>query len=53
MTCFEIEGGAPLHGEVEVSGAKNAALPLMAAAILTPGKSSACIACRTSTISRP
>jgi UDP-N-acetylglucosamine 1-carboxyvinyltransferase len=38
MTCLEIEGGVPLHGEVELSGAKNAALPLMAAAILTRGK---------------
>ena len=38
MTSLEIEGGVPLHGEVELSGAKNAALPLMAAAILTRGK---------------
>ena len=38
MTTLEIEGGVPLHGEVELSGAKNAALPLMAAAILTRGK---------------
>jgi len=35
MTSLEIEGGVPLHGEVELSGAKNAALPLMAAAMLT------------------
>jgi UDP-N-acetylglucosamine 1-carboxyvinyltransferase len=32
-----IQGGRPLHGRVEVSGAKNAALPLMAAALLTDG----------------
>jgi UDP-N-acetylglucosamine 1-carboxyvinyltransferase len=38
MPYLEIEGGVPLHGEVELSGAKNAALPLMAAAILTRGK---------------
>lgn len=30
-----IQGGRPLDGRVEVSGAKNAALPLMAAALLT------------------
>ena len=38
MDCFEIEGGVPLHGEVTSSGAKNAALPMMAAAILAHGK---------------
>ena len=32
---FRIEGGMPLHGAVRVSGAKNAALPAMAAALLT------------------
>jgi UDP-N-acetylglucosamine 1-carboxyvinyltransferase len=32
-----IEGGARLHGEVPVSGAKNAALPLLAAALLPHG----------------
>ena len=30
-----IEGGTPLHGEVAVSAAKNAALPALAAALLT------------------
>jgi UDP-N-acetylglucosamine 1-carboxyvinyltransferase len=30
-----IEGGVPLRGEVTVSGAKNAALPLLTAALLT------------------
>jgi len=33
-----IEGGVSLRGEVPVSGAKNAALPLMAASLLVPGK---------------
>ena len=30
-----IQGGVPLEGEVHISGAKNAALPLMCAALLT------------------
>lgn len=34
MSQFEITGGAALHGQVRCSGAKNAALPIMAAAIL-------------------
>jgi UDP-N-acetylglucosamine 1-carboxyvinyltransferase len=33
-----VEGGVPLRGEVSVSGAKNAALPLMAASILVSGE---------------
>jgi UDP-N-acetylglucosamine 1-carboxyvinyltransferase len=33
---FLIKGGRPLHGAVEISGAKNSALPAMAAALLTP-----------------
>jgi UDP-N-acetylglucosamine 1-carboxyvinyltransferase len=35
MDKFVIEGGARLEGEIEVSGAKNSALPVMAAALLT------------------
>lgn len=35
MEKMVIKGGSPLRGKVEVSGAKNAGLPLMAAAILT------------------
>ncbi len=35
MYSLLIEGGRPLEGEVTVSGAKNAVLPLMAAALLT------------------
>ena len=36
MEKFVIEGGHPLHGEVTPSGNKNAALPLLAACLLTP-----------------
>ena len=35
MDCLVIKGGASLKGEVKISGAKNAALPLMAATLLT------------------
>ncbi|MBD3286674.1 UDP-N-acetylglucosamine 1-carboxyvinyltransferase [candidate division WOR-3 bacterium] len=35
MDKLVISGGHPLHGEVKVSGSKNAALPLMAACLLT------------------
>lgn len=35
MDKLVISGGHPLHGEVLVSGSKNAALPLMAACLLT------------------
>lgn len=35
MDKFIIEGGAPLHGEVVPAGNKNAALPLVAACLLT------------------
>lgn len=34
MQKLEIEGGVPLAGEVTISGAKNAALPLLAASLL-------------------
>ena len=33
-----IEGGTPLSGRVSVQGSKNAALPMMAAALLHDGK---------------
>jgi len=36
MDKLVIEGGAPLGGEVRVSGAKNAALPILCASLLTP-----------------
>jgi len=35
MDKFQIIGGKPLHGRIATSGAKNAALPAMAAALLT------------------
>ena len=35
MDSFSIKGGVPLHGEVHVSGSKNAALPILAATLLT------------------
>ena len=35
MDAFVIRGGRPLNGEIEVSGSKNATLPIMAAALLT------------------
>ena len=35
MDCLVIKGGSPLKGEVKISGAKNAALTLMPAALLT------------------
>jgi UDP-N-acetylglucosamine 1-carboxyvinyltransferase len=37
MDALVIRGGNRLSGRVEISGAKNAALPLMAATLLTPG----------------
>src|SRR6202158_6272344 len=38
MDKFLIKGGKPLRGAVSVSGAKNSALPVMAAALLTSDK---------------
>jgi UDP-N-acetylglucosamine 1-carboxyvinyltransferase len=38
MDKFVIRGGKALHGSVAVSGAKNSALPVMAAALLTTEK---------------
>ena len=35
MDKLKITGGRPLEGEIRVSGAKNAALPVMCAALLT------------------
>jgi UDP-N-acetylglucosamine 1-carboxyvinyltransferase len=37
LDSIKIEGGVPLRGRIPISGAKNAALPLMAAAMLTEG----------------
>lgn len=38
MAKFLVQNSGPLYGEVQISGAKNSVLPLMAAAILTPEK---------------
>jgi UDP-N-acetylglucosamine 1-carboxyvinyltransferase len=38
MDKIIIEGGVPLKGSIEVSGSKNAALPIIAAALLTEEK---------------
>ena len=35
MDLLRIAGGRPLHGTIRIGGAKNAALPLMAASLLT------------------
>ncbi|MBR2948742.1 MAG: UDP-N-acetylglucosamine 1-carboxyvinyltransferase [Lachnospiraceae bacterium] len=35
MELYAINGGNPLVGEVEIGGAKNAALPILAAAVMT------------------
>jgi len=39
MDQFVIQGGTSLAGEVTISGAKNAALPILFAALLPEGKS--------------
>ena len=39
MDCFHINGGKRLRGTIGVNGSKNAALPIMAASILTEGAS--------------
>ena len=39
MDRILISGGVPLEGTVEISGAKNAALPIMAAGLLTDERS--------------
>jgi UDP-N-acetylglucosamine 1-carboxyvinyltransferase len=38
MQKLAIQGGTPLRGEVRISGAKNAALPIMCAGLLTAGE---------------
>ncbi|SEO91188.1 UDP-N-acetylglucosamine 1-carboxyvinyltransferase [Trujillonella endophytica] len=38
MECFEVTGGTALTGRVRVTGAKNSALKLMAAALLAAGR---------------
>ena len=38
MDRLRIKGGQPLHGEIVISGSKNASLPLMVAALLSDRK---------------
>jgi UDP-N-acetylglucosamine 1-carboxyvinyltransferase len=40
MDKLQIRGGKPLEGEVRISGAKNAALPILAATLLAEGTAS-------------
>ena len=49
----KITGGRPLDGEVQVSGAKNAALPILCAALLSPTAARAAATCRACATSRP
>ena len=37
MSTYIVEGGRPLEGSVEVHGAKNSVLPIVAACLLAPG----------------
>jgi len=37
VTKYVINGGKPLHGEVEISGAKNAAVAIIPAALMVDG----------------
>ena len=37
MTRYQIQGGKPLHGTIEISGAKNAAVAILPAALLVDG----------------
>ena len=37
MTKYLIRGGKPLHGSIEISGAKNAAVAILPAALLVNG----------------
>ncbi len=39
MSYYEIQGGRPLEGRLEIHGAKNSVLPILAAALLAPGES--------------
>ncbi|MDR3085703.1 MAG: UDP-N-acetylglucosamine 1-carboxyvinyltransferase, partial [Christensenellaceae bacterium] len=38
MKAFRILGGKPLNGEIDIRGAKNAVLPLLAAVLLVKGE---------------
>ena len=47
MDKFQIRGGQRLEGEVRASGAKNAALPILAAGLLADAPSGTCPRCTT------
>ncbi len=38
MQYYLVEGGKPLHGSIPISGAKNSVLPILAATLLTGGR---------------
>ena len=38
MDVYKIKGGKKLDGEIQISGAKNAALPIIVASLLTEGE---------------
>ncbi len=38
MDSIHIDGGIPLQGQITIQGSKNAALPILAATLLIPGK---------------
>ena len=38
MDIYKIKGGTELNGEVNISGSKNAALPIIAASLLVDGE---------------
>lgn len=42
MGKIRIEGGHPLHGDIEIQGAKNAVLPMMAGTLLNSGQNTIC-----------
>ena len=39
MNRYKIEGGNKLKGSINIHGAKNAALPILAATVINSGKS--------------
>src|ERR1041385_4087305 len=39
MDAIRIRGGRQLHGKIRISGAKNAALPILCATLLSDGES--------------
>lgn len=38
MNCFEVKGGNKLNGKIGIIGAKNAAMPIVTAAVMIPGE---------------